>query len=101
MVYGGDHLYCAHFDGSTWSSETVDASPAVGSNASVAIDASDNTIHIAYFDARNGKLKYATNATGDWAIETPDPFPERGLDTSIALDSSGHVHIPYGFGVPC
>jgi len=94
MVYGGDYLYWAHFDGSAWSSETVDPSPAVGSHASLAIDASDN-IHIAYFDARNGKLKYATNAPGSWAIETPDPFPHRGIKTSIVLDSSGYVHIAY------
>ena len=38
MVYGGDHLYHAYFDGSSWSSETVDASSAVGSNASLAIE---------------------------------------------------------------
>jgi hypothetical protein len=94
IVYGGDHLYCAHFDGSSWWSETVDASPAVGSNASVALDPWD-AIHIAYLDTRNGQLKYARNAEGYWETETPDPFAQRGVDTSIALDSSGSVHIAY------
>lgn len=86
MVYDGDHLYHAYFDGSTWSSETIDPYPAVVSNASLAIEASD-TIHIAYFDVRNEKLKYATNALSDWEVaslpltENPSwitPTPPRG-----------------------
>jgi hypothetical protein len=70
-AYGGDHLYFAEFDGTNWNSEVVDNSPAVGSFASLAIDQAGNP-HIAYYDATNGTLKYATKFFGTWFISTLD-----------------------------
>ena len=47
FAYGGDHLYYAYYDGSSWHYETVDSSPGVGRYASIALDESDNA-HISY-----------------------------------------------------
>ena len=66
IVYGGDHLYHAYYNGTQWVYETVDDSPGVGQYAAIAID-SNGKIHISYFDATNGDLKYATNMLGEWA----------------------------------
>ena len=70
-AYGGDHLYYAFFDGTIWTTEVVDNSPAVGAFASIAID-HDGNPHIAYYDATNGTLKYATKFFGIWWISTLD-----------------------------
>lgn len=70
-AYGGDHLYFADFNGTTWNSEVVDNNPEVGSFASLAVDQSGNP-HIAYYDATNGTLKYATKFYGTWFISTLD-----------------------------
>lgn len=52
-------------------------------------------MHISYYDATNGDLKYATNASGAWATQAVDSVGNVGLSTSIALDASGHAHISY------
>ncbi|MEK6560031.1 MAG: hypothetical protein AABZ43_07790 [Planctomycetota bacterium] len=49
FTYGGDHLYYAYYDGSSWHYETVDSSPGVGRYASIALDESDNA-HISYYN---------------------------------------------------
>ena len=100
IAYGGDHLYYAYYDGSIWHYEMVDASPDVGSYASLAIDASGK-VHISYYeriydeDDEYGNLKYATNASGAWVTTTIDSDGVVGLYTSIAVDSSDMVHISY------
>ena len=61
---------------------------------SIAIDASDHA-HISYYDATNGDLKYATNASGDWATSTVDNAGDAGQFSSIAVDFDNYVHISY------
>jgi len=95
MAYGGNHLYYAHFDGIEWQYETVDKSSDVGEYASIAI-ASNNKVHISYYDSTNGDLKYATNVSGAWVTSTIDSGPAWvGYCTSIAIDSNNDVHISY------
>ena len=87
LAYGGDHLYYAYFNGTSWSTEEVDLNPSVGSFASIAVD-SENNPHIAYYDAEHGNLKYATKWFGTWWIETVDtPTPDMCLPPSLASES--------------
>jgi hypothetical protein len=63
-------------------------------NTSIATDSND-TVHISYYDATNGDLKYATNASGSWVTQTVDSAGDVGGYTSIAVDSNNKVHISY------
>jgi hypothetical protein len=86
-AYGGDHLYYAYFDGTSWTTEVADSSPEVGAYASIAVD-SDNRPHIAYYDATNGTLKYATKYSGSWHLKTLDSFT---LPTLASDDTRGPI----------
>ncbi len=94
IVYGGDHLYHAYFDGTQWQYETADNSPKVGRDASIALD-SNNKAHISYRDDTDYDLKYATNDSGAWVTITVDSTGDVGQYTSIAVDSNNKVHISY------
>ena len=94
IAYGGDHLYYAYHDGTTWRYETVDASSIVGDWASLALDTSGHA-HISYEDFANRDIRYATNASGSWVTTTVDSTGWVGWTNSIALDVSGHAHISY------
>ena len=78
IVYGGDHLYYAYYDGIVWHYETVDTSSGVGEYASLVLDAEEK-VHISYFDSYNYDLKYATNKSGAWVAETVDSDGDVGL----------------------
>ena len=72
------------------------------SNASMAIDSSDN-IHVSYYDASqfNGDLKYATNTGGSWTTNIVDSSTARtGKYNSITTDSNGYAHISYSVDNP-
>src|SRR3989304_75936 len=56
IVYGGDRLYHAYFNGSQWQVETIDNSPFTGEFASLALDA-NNKAHISYYDVGVQDLK--------------------------------------------
>ncbi len=92
VVYGGDHLYYAYYDGTAWHYETVDSSPYVGNNASVALDKS-GYVHISYVGERSS-LTYATNESGKWESVIVDSSG-RPFVCSMALDASGRAHIGY------
>ncbi|MCX7767361.1 MAG: hypothetical protein N2246_11715, partial [Candidatus Sumerlaeia bacterium] len=94
IVYGGDHLYYAYYDGSIWHLETVDNAEGVGRSASIALDA-NNKVHISYYDYKNGDLKYATNSSGTWVISFIDISGDVGGYNCIAIDSNNKVHISY------
>jgi hypothetical protein len=65
IAYGGDHLYYAWHDGTTWHLETVDDAPGVGAYASLALDGGGYP-HISYFDDDNDDLKYAYRDDSGW-----------------------------------
>ena len=93
IAYGGDHLYHAYRDGN-WHVEIVDSSDQVGQHASLSLDSLGN-VHISYYDAVNGALKYATNASGSWQLETVDNGGNVEGYISVSLDSADKVHISY------
>ncbi len=92
IVYGGECLYYAYYDGVIWRYETVDSSW-VGNFASIAIGTSDH-VHISYHD-ENKSLKYVTNESGSWEVTIVDGSHIADDCNSIALDTSGHAHISY------
>src|SRR5262249_23736831 len=62
---------------------------------SLAFDAQGNP-HVAYRDASDEVLMYATRAGGTWTIEEiDDKFFGPDYSLSLALDPSGGVHIAY------
>ncbi|MCF6158792.1 MAG: hypothetical protein E3K32_09515 [wastewater metagenome] len=96
IVYGGDHLYYAYYDGNSWNYETVDSSIEAGYYASIALDSSDKA-HISYYhnNSKRKNLKYATNASGSWEKRTVDSKGDVGRFSGIAVDLSGRIHIVY------
>ena len=95
IIYGGDKLYHAFFNGTTWQYEIIDSNLSVGSLASVAIDSNDK-LYISYLDDINGGIKFATNKDGNWTI---DSVYSQGYmfaaDTSIAVDANAIAHISF------
>ncbi len=94
IVYGGDGLYHAWDNGDAFQVEVVDSSVDVGQQASIAIDSSGH-IHIAYYDALHGDLKYATNMSGGWTSETVVSDGDVGTETAIFTDSDDVPYILY------
>lgn len=96
VVFGGRKLYHAKYSGGKWTISEVDTSYNVGGYASVAID-DNNRPHISYYDATNGKLKYATIIEGVWKPETVSAAGAGvvGQYTSIDVDSHNRPHIVY------
>jgi len=82
LAYGDYNLYYAYFNGTTWCKELVDSAPWTGQYTSVAIaepipPATTRKIHISYYDALNGRLKYAqktegAGCVGGWTISVLD-----------------------------
>jgi len=94
IAYGGDHLYYAWHEGTSWHYETVDDSPGVGQYASLDIDG-NGFPHISYYDSANYDLKYAYQDNSRWHVQTIDSEGNFGRYTSLALDESGYPHISY------
>ncbi len=96
IVYGGDHLYYAFFDGAAWIHETVDHSDEVGWSASLGLG-SDGQPHIAYYDLHMERLLYATREGETWRIETVDTQFAAGRTAfmSLALDQDNQPHVAY------
>ncbi len=100
IAYGGDHLYYATHGGSAWRYETVDASSAVGSSASLALDGAGRPA-ISYYDANNQELKFAYRDSSGWHTETVDSEGLGGVigvTTALHLDAHGRAHIAYADG---
>jgi hypothetical protein len=77
-----------------WVIETVDSAGDVGRYNSLKIS-SDGAYHIAYLDAENGHLKYASNASGSLSAAVLDSSEGSGYFTSMDLDAQGRLHIAY------
>jgi hypothetical protein len=94
IVFGSRKLYMARYSGTAWSLSIVDGSYGVGAYASLDFD-SNNRPHISYYDAINGKLKYATYLNNVWVTETVNipGSANMGLYTSIEMDSNDRPHI--------
>ncbi len=95
----GNGLRLASYDGSTWTTQSVDSGSNKGCDSSIVIDENDH-IYIAYQDRDNSKLKFATNKSGSWLSYSPDAssfgnnmYP--GYSTSLAMDEQGQFHIAH------
>jgi len=83
-----------------WKKITVDLSGDVGRYSSIAMG-SNCSVHISYYDATHGDLKYAKGVAGLWSTETIDfcnyfgCFFDVGRYSSIAIDSNNVPHISY------
>lgn len=98
VVYGGDQLYYAWYNGVAWQYETVPTLPGSGWWASLALDEQDRP-HVAFHNSTQHSLQYATKTAGTWHIETVEAGDSTvGWGTAVALDSNGYPHIAYNSG---
>ena len=73
----------------------IDATEGAGQYLSTALDDNGN-LHVAYYDAKNGDLKYARrSAAGIWSTQIVDSKNTVGLYPSIALDHNDLPVISY------
>ena len=98
-LHCGGGLRLASFDGTDWSSQSVDYGSNKGCDSSIVIDENDY-VYIAYQDREDSKLKFATNKSGSWISYTPEAstwdnrmYP--GYHTSLAMDEEGLFHIAH------
>jgi hypothetical protein len=93
IAYGGDHLYYASHNGTTWQYEVADASSGVGKYASLSLD-KNNKPHIAYYDASRGGLKYARKTGTAWETFLVDAGPFSMLAGESGLPAVEDADIP-------
>ncbi len=103
--YGGPSPNCDPVSG--WGCLTIDSGPDVGKYSSIAVNPATGGIGIAYYDATNGKLKYAYFKNPHLLVHqkyTIDkgifPISSAGLYTSLKYDSDGTPFITYYFDNP-
>ena len=102
VVYLGDYVYYAWYDGLSWQREIVAEGSGIiydfyQSPASIALD-QNNDPHITFLDISNNSILYAYRAADGWqksVVDTADPGEWIAYETSIALDSHGSPHISY------
>jgi hypothetical protein len=68
--------------------------PDVGKHTSIAVDPS-GTIHVAYYDADQGALRYASFSGGTWKTSLVDDTGDTGYYTSLAIGPDGTPRIAY------
>jgi hypothetical protein len=94
IAFGGNHLYYAWKEGSSWQVEIADDIPEVASHSSMVLDGA-GLPHISYTDKALDTLKYAHFDGVDWQIQTLDDTGNLGRTSSLALDAAGNPHIAY------
>ncbi|NPA40982.1 MAG: hypothetical protein GXO18_01760 [Aquificae bacterium] len=102
IIYGGQGLYYAHFDGSSQNTQTV--IPIGLDRISTAID-SNGRMHVVYLKTNNndtGSLYYITNINGQWSqpeliANIPDTF---FMHIGIDVDSNDKPHVVYSHRDP-
>jgi predicted secreted protein len=87
-------LKYAHWNGTSWSIQTVDNTPFAGTWNSLVLD-SQSRPHIAYKEDTNDDLKYAFWNGNQWDIVAVQMTGDVGSYCSIALDDSDIPHISY------
>ena len=88
-----DSLLYSIYDGSSWTTHTVDTG-SVGTYSSIALD-SNSQPHIAYYSNSGANLKYASFDGFGWTDSTIASIGSVGKYTSIAVDGSDAMHIAY------
>jgi hypothetical protein len=94
IVYGGDRLFYARYDGANWRHDTVDSGPYVGEFAALALDANDDP-HIAYLDWEHSAVRYARWTGVDWVVQTAVNGESAGGFVSLVLDHNNDPVISY------
>lgn len=94
IAYGGDKLVYTIYDGSSWSTEVVDASPQVGRLAQLALDGDDNP-HIFYYDVGADGVKYAYKQGSQWLIETVSTGQIVEDWFAFTVDNAGNPHVVF------
>jgi hypothetical protein len=89
-------LRAAHYEGTDWFVETIDAESVRGWFTSLAYDSKGHP-HIAYYDVYGGDVRYAYHDGVIWQKEAIDLGGKVGYYASLALDSLDQPHVSYWF----
>ena len=97
--YCGSGLRLSSFNGSGWSTQTVDQHIDRGCDSALVIDGNDQ-FNIAYQSRDDSKMKLATDNSGSWNIYVADAGESLydlhpGYFLSMAIDEQGQVHIAH------
>ena len=98
VVPGTHTLRHAVRDTDGWTVETVLDVKTTGDYVAIAVGPNDGkggVVHIAWYDATDGDLRYANNSGGLWAVVSVDSVGDVGRYVSMAVDKLGAVHLAY------
>jgi hypothetical protein len=91
----GDVVYATRAINGKWaSSKVIDARGDVGSQLSLAVDTTGK-VGIAYYDATNTAVKYASFNGVKWSTRTIESAKNVGSSPSLAFDIDGNAYLAY------
>jgi hypothetical protein len=88
-------LIYSYLNGTTWTSEEVDANGNAGLYCSIGVMPILNWPSIAYYCSTDRTLKFARKENGVWVIRVVDASGDVGRNGNLALDPSGRPFICY------